>query len=525
LWQLKGWADPCEAVWAQGAFEVPEVKSDEEEADASDEASTEASGEEQEPDLPEATTEGVGGDNWLRLTADLVRRAKDGRIVAEGHVAFSGQGVTACAAQAHFDPATREITLDGSVQARVESEGRVVRVWASRVVVDTETKAGVAQGVALLGEGIRVSSGRIERKADGTLIAQQVRVTPCLCGQGSRPSWEVTASRMEVGESGRARLNNGMFRIKGVPVLYAPVGWVPFGGGRYSGILPPIVLRPGNDDYEIRWPLYLAPSRWWDATLTPIYNRERGLKVAVGARFARRRASGNFGATFGRDERIIADARDVLGDVDLARQQYGGTRWRSRGQLEVEVVPDVALRVDTDLTSDDRWAFDFETSDTQRARLDYETQAMLHGVGSLASWNVASTYFQDQRMVRLDEAGVRVPYEADRTVSLPARAMVSAPYLPVAGRLGIGADLAYDLALNVSSPDGAFAVGRAVLPGDDPDQPLPRQAHRLLFLPSVVFPVTLFNDGINLAARATGRTEAARTLDGVWASRIVPEVA
>ena len=176
---------------------------------------------------------------------------------------------------------------------------------------------------------------------------------------------------------------------------------------------------------------------------------------------------------------------------------------------------------------------------TERSRLDYESNVFLHRPGAWVSWTVASTYFQDQRTVRVSDGGTANgfqppfgPYESARTVSLPIRVIASGPLLafplPFIGdnvSIAVGGDFEYDLAMNLSAPRDGFVLGPPSFPGDDPTAVPPRQANRISFQPLIALPIQIQRGGVSIFAQAGARAEAAQTLLGSSAYRVLPFVA
>jgi hypothetical protein len=239
----------------------------------------------------------------------------------------------------------------------------------------------------------------------------------------------------------------------------------------------------------------------------------------------------------GQDEKVVDDALQIFRDPRSAEERYGGARWGLQTQLEHEPVPDLIARARIRMASDDRWAYDFGASQSERTKLDYESNVFLHRPGDLLSWTVASTYFQDQRSARLTGSSSPSlfrppfePFESARTVSLPARVIVSGPLVPVplAGKslsLAAGAELTYDVAANLSAPRDGFRLGPAAFPDDDPQAVPPRRAQRLTLTPLVAAPLVFFQGGVSSLTQVGARFEGAQQFDGDTAGRMLPFVA
>lgn len=477
-------------------------------------------------------------DGRIHVSAQHVR-AGQGKVVATGDIVFVGPNIAACAQRAEYDISSATLSLTDGVRARVEIQDVTVRVWANEAHLNTNTLAGELLGTAVLGPGIRFTGGRVQRNEDGTLLAEEVYLTPCECGPDAKPSWDVAAVRMKVFNSGRASFTHGRLRIKGIPVFFAPFGIVPLTSDRITGVLLPSISRPGNDDYELQFPIFIAPARTWDLSITPIYNLDRGFKLSNQGRYAIRNGKGAVGVVLGQDQKVVDETAAQFGDRALAIERYGGLRWYGATRFEQDLPDDFVLRANVNLASDDRWSFDFDSNDYDRSRLEFESNTFVHRGGDWLSWTVASTYFQDQRSTRIQRefaAGGSFgnpfgAYESTRTVSLPLRARVSGPLVPIDlpflgdhVALAAGGDLAYDLALNVSSPREGFTLGPTRFPGETAEDVPPRQANRLTFEPLVALPMAFAHGGISVLTQAGARAEAARTLAGTSATRLLPFV-
>lgn len=184
-----------------------------------------------------------------------------GGILLEGNVQIKRQEMTLSADRILYFQKEERIAADGHILFITEEN----RMEGNRLEYDMKQKKGVIiDGSLFVSEsGFRVRGRRIEKTGEQTYIAEDARITTC---DGTRPDWSITASRLDVTVEGFGTLQHGAFRVKNVPLLYAPWAVFPVKIRRQTGLLPPEIHVSDDYGFEQVQPFYLAINDQSDAT-------------------------------------------------------------------------------------------------------------------------------------------------------------------------------------------------------------------------------------------------------------------
>lgn len=118
-----------------------------------------------------------------------------------------------------------------------------------------------------------VTGKMIERTEADRYWVHQGTVTTC---EAPKPKWTFSAGLIGVDLGGSAVIHNGVFHIRGVPVVYFPYATHPIQNERQSGLLIPSIGQSSVKGTVIGDSLYWAINRSADATLGAEYYSARG---------------------------------------------------------------------------------------------------------------------------------------------------------------------------------------------------------------------------------------------------------
>lgn len=184
-----------------------------------------------------------------------------------------------------------------------------------------------------------------------SLRAEQIRLSTCGCAD---PPWHVRAERVTVHPEGHLEAHWASFWWGPIPLLFTP--WLSLPTQRRSGLLLPQLAYDGQLGLSGRLPLYWAPHRGVDLTLSPGWRGRAGPSADAEVRWA------HHPHDRGRLRLHTLPLRGLWiesdGGLDL-----GGARWALEGQLS------------TDPHAQPRTALDFwrRALDHQRLRLGAHT--------------------------------------------------------------------------------------------------------------------------------------------------------
>jgi LPS-assembly protein len=172
-------------------------------------------------------------DGKVVLVSDFQERVSATRYRAKGHVVITYQDMVITTDEAQYDEETRRGFAVGQTRFSQKQQ------WLSCSRAEFDLNAQTAVFYDASGYTDRQFSviGRtILKTGPDTYRIEDGMVTAC---QQKRPKWSFSASRTEVHVDRTARLHGTMFKIKGVPVFYAPFLVVPMEKKeRSSGFVP-----------------------------------------------------------------------------------------------------------------------------------------------------------------------------------------------------------------------------------------------------------------------------------------------
>ncbi len=177
----------------------------------------------------------------LRVKADSYEQVAKGQWEARGgtvDLRVSGMRIQADRADVLEEPQP-----DGTVRHRLVAEGNVVfirgeeRLAGDRLEMDDAGHGFIDNAVGYVEPGVFVEGRRVERVDDETYRVEGGRFTSCA---QPNPRWGFSASKATIEMDDKVVARNAVFKVKGIPVFYAPYIYYPISkDGRSSGFLFP----------------------------------------------------------------------------------------------------------------------------------------------------------------------------------------------------------------------------------------------------------------------------------------------
>lgn len=231
----------------------------------------------------------------VELTAERVLHdGKKDLSTAEGKAKLVTEGAAIDADRIVYDRNKNLATATGHVVARIVKGGRIAvvadlmtllfddehevreiylfdgqAVSKKDVSVEALLAADTAEAVEKVGTTQALLQGNhLVRSGTTRWTIDELELVPCEC-DFKNPSWSITSSESTVDtEAERVSINNPVFRVKHVPVLWLPWLSLPL-TDRQSGLL---FTRPNygpQNGFTLDQPVYLTLGRSADLTLTP----------------------------------------------------------------------------------------------------------------------------------------------------------------------------------------------------------------------------------------------------------------
>jgi LPS-assembly protein len=209
--------------------------------------------------------------------------------------------------------------------------------------------------------------------------------------------------RLDVEIDGYGRLENGTFRIKGLPVLYIPYAVFPTRMHRTSGLLVPRLGSSDERGFIYSQPFYWAIDKHRDLTLTA--NIETAARAGLGVEYRyrnSRRSGGRFEALYFNDRVGGEPATNVI-SPQFSGAQVSASRGLLRLRHRQAIDPQTSFYADLFAVSDDVFLRDVlsdEVAGFAGRRLDRTRRYTVSRVGVAGgrgtwSYGLEDTYYQD----------------------------------------------------------------------------------------------------------------------------------
>ena len=150
---------------------------------------------------------------------------------------------------------------------------------------------------------------------------------------GKVPDWSFEAKDLDVIKNDRALFTRGVFRIRNIPILYLPVGYIPMNKERKSGFLTPTFGLSNTDGISFKPIYYWVINEHSDATLGVEYLEKRGVRPELEYRYTPNKK------TRGEVRGVILDDRSTGGlfyKVDWKHDQVFKNNARFKAKLDLQ---------------------------------------------------------------------------------------------------------------------------------------------------------------------------------------------
>jgi LPS-assembly protein len=281
-----------------------------------------------------------------------------GVFVATGRVEITRGTVTLEAERVELNEVTNDAVATGNVVLTEQGD----RLTCDRLELNLRTQMGViTNGTLFTRKGnFYITGEKAERLAERTYRVYGASFTTC---DITSPDWKFTAKRLDLTLEGYAVVRGPIFYIKGVPVLYVPVGIFPVKRDRQTGFLIPKFGYSSKYGPEVFTAFYWAIAKNMDATFYLDRlgdHRGRGWNEGIEFRYALRRdTDGELTFNFC-DDQVADDER-----WGLFFKHRGGI-WR-----------DFYAKADVAVVSDDAYVVDFDEYIPGETLLDARTLSQL----------------------------------------------------------------------------------------------------------------------------------------------------
>ncbi len=217
----------------------------------------------------------------VNLTADRMLHLVEKNLVkAEGHVVVTYGARTVSADEIIINTETGKGQAKGNVVMTAE-QGTKFQAEKAQFNIKAE-KGRLFKVAGKLGDLYYITGDEVTKLSENHYTAQNSTLTTCT---GEIPDWQIDVADADVILDDRAWFAGGVFRIKNIPILYIPVGYVPILTKRKSGLLAPRVSTSSVEGETVAMAYFWAINQWSDATIGVDYVERRGIRSRTEFRY------------------------------------------------------------------------------------------------------------------------------------------------------------------------------------------------------------------------------------------------
>ncbi|MBN2706122.1 MAG: LPS-assembly protein LptD [Deltaproteobacteria bacterium] len=298
------------------------------------------------PGLPGAAA--VVADKTVEIEARYLYYDKQAALYhAQGEVVIRQEGMELRADKAILNQAKSEFEAWGEVLLRDRSDYLACRYLKFNY---RDQIGSIREGRIFIKEkNYYITGEQIEKTGPQAYDVRNATLTTC---DAERAAWLIRCRRVEIRENGYGIVDNAVFAIKNVPVLYLPKGVFPVNTKRQTGFLLPGLGYSDKDGVVVKNAFFWAIDRSQDLTLYPEIYSQRGIKFGAEYRYViDERAKGDLSASFISD-RLVEDQPEDYPHADKERWALGMHHFQTLKQ-------DTVLKAAVNLVSDNEYLDDF----------------------------------------------------------------------------------------------------------------------------------------------------------------------
>ncbi len=344
---------------------------------------------------------GVPDDEQVAIDAEELTYDQERDVmVARGDVTITRGVVTLRADEVRYDRPSGIAEAEGNVV--LTDPESTVEGTSARIDLNDESGWMESADAEFLRSGYTLRSGRVEKGIGPRYRIDDGLFTTCKCGGLEKPSWSVGGKRTEVELNGIGVVRGATFRVKDVPVFWAPILAFPALTDRASGFLMPRFAYSDRRGFQYEQPFFWNISKSQDATFALDVETSARIGLLAEYRYAlSKTARGTFAGGYWNESFRSAQADDVR-TTQLPQPEPPFNRWLVLGHAKQPLAERRQLYLDVFTISDDTLLADIDnftaTLDSGlRLRSARLTKSRAGGVETWnrGLWQAEAVYYQD----------------------------------------------------------------------------------------------------------------------------------
>ncbi|HIJ50530.1 MAG TPA: LPS-assembly protein LptD [Nitrospinae bacterium] len=217
----------------------------------------------------------------ISILADHVKQDIKREIIwAWGKVKIRMKNKTIQADKIKINNKTGKGEAKGNVIIR-SNDGTRLKASKSRFNIKNQ-KVTILKTRGRLGKTHYITSRELSRLSDNHYKAKSVSLTTCT---GKLPDWLFETETMDIITGDRVVFTGGVLKIRDIPILYIPAGYLPMDQDRKSGLLFPSFGNSDIDGATLNNEYFWAIDDHSDATFKMGYRSKRGFSPGIEYRY------------------------------------------------------------------------------------------------------------------------------------------------------------------------------------------------------------------------------------------------
>ncbi|MEA3332641.1 MAG: LPS assembly protein LptD [Pseudomonadota bacterium] len=298
------------------------------------------------PNLPGATA--AVADKAVEIEARYLYYDKQANLYhAQGDVVIRQEGMELHADKAVLNQALHEFEAWGDVLMRDRTDYLACRYLKFNYI---DQIGSIRDGRIFIKEkNFYITGERIEKLGANEYDVENATLTTC---DAERAAWLIRCKKVHIKDGGYGVVDDAVFAIKNVPVLYLPKGVFPVNAKRQTGFLLPGLGYSDKDGLITKNAFFWAINDSNDLTLYPETYSKRGVKFGAEYRYViNEQALGDISASFISDKLVDDQPEDYL-YADKDRWAFGAHHFQTLSGGTI-------LKSDVNLVSDNEYLEDF----------------------------------------------------------------------------------------------------------------------------------------------------------------------
>ncbi len=319
----------------------------------------------------------------LQISANHVTKSggKD-TIRAWGKVIIEYQGRILKAHKVTINTQTGRGEAVGNVSL-VTPDGTKFKSKRTRFDMKSET-GFISQATGSIADTYFVRAKKIKRVSNDRYILNEGAFTTC---RGTIPDWSIETELMDIKRHDRVWIEGAQFKVRDIPILYLPAGYIPMDQTRKSGLLIPSIGTSNTDGFTVSNSYFWAINPWSDATVFVDYLSKRGVRPGLEYRYTPTKdINGKFSGFF-----LDDDSGAQFWKVDMTHNQNFANGFNLSGKLDLE--------------SDNSFNKTFQDDTSERTRRQTDSYASLIKSWTDNSLDVLFRYRDSSQLDRDDTFG------------------------------------------------------------------------------------------------------------------------